>query len=345
VLGPGYGESVVVHLGSGDWLVVDSCIDTTDPAKPVAPLRYLRALGVNVDTAVRYIFVSHWDDDHIRGLSEVVEACPNSRFIASAVFPDDKFIQFVGAMSIGSAATDGAGVRNMKRILETLFARGQVMTRAAPNREIHSSPVVKCWSPSDYDSQEFLMYLAQMHPRAAQPLRKAIPASGNLTSVVVSINWEQTSALLGADMEYSSDVRQGWGAIVTEAQRTRWASCDLVKIPHHGSRTGHDDRMWASLVKELPISVIAPFGRGPIAARPPRSTDIRRISERSSAAYVTARHRQPSKTSKHAAVARSLREGNITMTSPNVGLGIVRHRYTIGGAWKSETFGSAYRVK
>lgn len=27
VFGPGVGESVVVHLGHGDWMVVDSCLN------------------------------------------------------------------------------------------------------------------------------------------------------------------------------------------------------------------------------------------------------------------------------------------------------------------------------
>lgn len=28
LIGPGYGESVVVHLGRGLWMIVDSCVDS-----------------------------------------------------------------------------------------------------------------------------------------------------------------------------------------------------------------------------------------------------------------------------------------------------------------------------
>lgn len=30
LLGPGYGETVLVHFGSNRWLIVDSCLDLQD---------------------------------------------------------------------------------------------------------------------------------------------------------------------------------------------------------------------------------------------------------------------------------------------------------------------------
>ena len=41
LLGPGYGESIVVHIGHGRWIVVDSCIN--DAGEPQA-LEYLQAI-------------------------------------------------------------------------------------------------------------------------------------------------------------------------------------------------------------------------------------------------------------------------------------------------------------
>jgi glyoxylase-like metal-dependent hydrolase (beta-lactamase superfamily II) len=65
VLGPGYGEAIVVHLGNGEWLTVDSCIDSR--TREVAPMAYLRGLGVNLATQVRLVVTSHWHDDHVAG--------------------------------------------------------------------------------------------------------------------------------------------------------------------------------------------------------------------------------------------------------------------------------------
>ena len=28
LFGPGYGESIVMHVGAGEWVIVDSCLDS-----------------------------------------------------------------------------------------------------------------------------------------------------------------------------------------------------------------------------------------------------------------------------------------------------------------------------
>jgi hypothetical protein len=344
-MGPGYGEAVVVHLGQGEWLIVDSCVDAADSHRPVAPLRYLRGLGVRVEQSVKFIVVSHWDDDHVKGIGEVVEACPNARFVCSHVFPTDKFAGFVEAVSIGSAATDGGSVRNIRKVLQILHARGKSICRAGSGRKLCSNPVIQSWSPSDLDETEFLHYVAQMHPKAGEPLRKAILGTSNLTSVVLSIDWAETSVLLGADMERNHDEGRGWGAVVSEAQRLEWKKGDLVKVPHHGSQTANDDRMWEILLHPQPISVVAPFGRGPSKSRPPKSTDVRRISDKSRAMFLTARRAEPQTRTMDLGVRRSLREGMITLTSQKSSIGMVRLRRQPGSQWKHELFGAAIRVK
>ena len=346
VLGPGYGESVVVHLGQGEWLIVDSCIDTVDPNRPIAPLHYLRKIGVSVDKAVKYIIVSHWDDDHVRGIDDIVEACPSARFVCSKAFPNDKFINFVEAISIGSAAAEGGNVRNIRRVLEILESRGQTIRVAGPARMLCTNPDIQSWSPSDLDEAEFLRYVAQMYPKAGKPLRKALPGTANLTSVVLTIDWPESSVLLGADMEFNSNNLRGWGAVASEVNHLkRQRKGDLVKIPHHGSHTGHDNRMWQCLLHPKPISVVTPFGKGPRQGRPPKPTDVNRIRDHSGTMFLTAKHAEQKVPKMDVAVTRSLREGMISMTSQKSPMGIVRHRRMQGDQWKHELFGAAVRVK
>lgn len=345
VLGPGYGESVVVHLGNGDWLIVDSCVDSSDPQKSVAPLRYLHQLGVQVEQAVKYIVVSHWDDDHVKGISEVVEACTNADFICSDVFPNEKFTSFVEAISVGESKTDGGNVKNIREVLHLLKARNKPIKRATPARLLCSNPAITCWSPSDMDAHEFLENIASMYPKAMEGLRKAIPGTSNLTSVVLTIEWHDVSVLLGADMETSPDNQRGWGAIVSEAIKIGVMPANLVKIPHHGSLTGHDDRMWKDLLSDEPVSVITPFGKGKHVSRPPTQGDVARIRGKSKHTYITARHIPPKLPKMEFAVQRSLREGSITLTTKKIPMGIVRHRRVPGAEWKCELFGAAFRVK
>lgn len=347
VMGPGYGESVVVHLGNGEWLIVDSCIDRLDSKKTAAPLLYLRHIGVNVEQSVRYIVVSHWDDDHVGGIGEVVEACPNADFISSIVFSRDKFTCFVEAISAGQDHTDGGNIQNIRSVLRLLRARGKPIKVSSPTRQLCSRPIVRCWSPSDLDANEFLMHVAQMHPKALEGFRKAILPTSNLTSVVLTIEWPDTAVLLGADMERSPDNRRGWGAVVSEIANIGGVALgDLVKIPHHGSGSGHDQRMWDDLLHKRPIAVMTPFGKGELKERPPKSTDVNRIGKLSGPLYMSARH-QISKRPETMdyGVIRSLREGLITITSQRTPMGIVRHRRIPDADWNYEVFGAAFRIK
>ena len=345
VFGPGFGESIVVHLGNGEWMIVDSCVDRTAPNKLIAPLYYLRQIGVAVEDAVKYIVASHWDDDHIQGMDDIVEACPNAKFICPASLPDEKFITFVEAISKGASATNGGNVKIIRRIVQILDSRKQAFCIATPGKKVNSSPDIFSWSPSDFNNSEFFQYLARQHPKAVEAYRSAIPEDSNHTSIVITVDWSDTAVLLGADLEVSANPDSGWCAVISEVQHLNCTrKADLVKVPHHGSSTAHAEEMWSQLVNENPISVIAPFGRGPITGRPPKSDDIRRISKLSGKVFLTARHLVTKTAQKNFSVIRSLREGNITFTSTKGPLGIVRHRRLPKGDWTDSLFGSALRV-
>ena len=71
LLGPGYGESVVMHVGAGVWVLVDSCGRADAPAA----LEYLAKVGVDPAEAVKLIVASHWHDDHMRGMAHLAHTC------------------------------------------------------------------------------------------------------------------------------------------------------------------------------------------------------------------------------------------------------------------------------
>lgn len=288
--------------------------------------------------------VSHWDDDHVQGIAEIVAACTSAKFCASTAITEREFDRFVESISIGATATIGGNVSNLRRVMELLRSRNQGVKVATPGRQLHSNPNIKSWSPSDHEAELFLQFVAQSMPKAGQALRKVIPGSPNLTSIVLSVDWKDESILLGGDMEFHPDQRRGWGAIVAEAANIGFVQGNLVKIPHHGSHTGHDDRMWSNLLRPAPISVIAPFGRGSIERRPPKSEDVRRINRLSSKTFITAPRAVDKVKKLDRAVSRSLREGNIRFNG-RIPLGIVQLRRLPGSAWQHTLFGSAIRAK
>lgn len=92
--GGGYGESIVVHLGNDNWIVVDSCVDPKSKAS--LPLEYLKSIGVNVAIDVKAIICTHWHDDHILGISELLSECKNSEFCMARATDKKKFLILVG---------------------------------------------------------------------------------------------------------------------------------------------------------------------------------------------------------------------------------------------------------
>jgi len=104
IFGPGYGECCLVHIGGGQWIVIDSCVD--ESGRPVA-LAYLERVGVDPAESVKLIIASHWHDDHIRGLSSVLRSCVAAKFCASSALSKKEFLAVLKAY--GQNRTFGLG--------------------------------------------------------------------------------------------------------------------------------------------------------------------------------------------------------------------------------------------
>lgn len=89
LFGPGVGESVVVHLGSNNWIIVDSCKTAHHQA---AALEYLDGLGVDLSNDVKAVVATHWHNDHVRGLDETFTRCSSAKFICSSALLTDEFL-------------------------------------------------------------------------------------------------------------------------------------------------------------------------------------------------------------------------------------------------------------
>lgn len=342
VMGPGHGESVLIHLGNGRWMIVDSCVDSEEANRTPAPMLYLRALGVDIDRAVDNIVVSHWDDDHTQGLGALVDACPQARFWCPLSLTKREFGRYVERLSSGAGSTHGANVSEFRAVLNLLEDRGQSMFYAVPGRSVLPAPLTRTWSPSDHEHTLFMNFVAQDAPKHAEGHRKAVPGSPNLTSIVITIEWPEACVLLGGDMEAHQDRRRGWIAVASEATRLGARKGELVKIPHHGSHTGHHASMWTDMLQNRPMAVIAPYGRGLIDKRPPKSSDVRRIRGLSSSVYQTARHTTSGK-KLSAAMRSALDTGLIRLSDNAVPMGLVRFRKAPAAAWRTEMFGAAFR--
>ena len=123
LFGPGFGECVVLHVGQGDWIIVDSCRDL-DSHAPVA-IAYLNQLGVNVDRSVRRVVATHWHDDHIDGIGQVFTEAGSAAFVCTGAFQHGDFKQLLQNYFGGAAATGGSGVNELHSVFAEVARRQQ----------------------------------------------------------------------------------------------------------------------------------------------------------------------------------------------------------------------------
>jgi glyoxylase-like metal-dependent hydrolase (beta-lactamase superfamily II) len=92
VFGPGVGECVLLHVGDGEWFVIDSCLERKT-RRPVA-LAHLDSLGVPAHR-IRGIVVTHWHDDHVRGVAKIAEEAVNARVFLSLALQRQEFLAII----------------------------------------------------------------------------------------------------------------------------------------------------------------------------------------------------------------------------------------------------------
>jgi len=325
LFGPGYGECAVVHLGANRWMVVDSCIDTTTN-KPAA-LEYFDAIGVTARDAVRLIVVSHWHDDHVRGLSEIISSCPHASVCFSSVLTQKEFLAHVLDYESIMTQIASSGVREISDSLRVISGRLPRPKYASPNRTVlslsadgNTDPcIVTTLSPADEEYERFLKQIAKMVPRARQTKLRAPLLTPNHAAVALWVEIGQTKLLLGSDLKERGPEANGWSAIIRSAERPQ-GRASVFKVPHHGSFNGHHAQVWSEMVTSDPIAVLSPFHRAGIAL--PTSWDVMRIVKLAPESYITTREPIPrSRKPRNSAVDKMIRDtvGKIRVTQPRMG--------------------------
>lgn len=266
VFGPGYGESLVLHLGDGRWMVVDSCLDPESGR--AATLDYLERIGVDPARDVAMVLATHWHDDHVRGLGEVAEVCRGARFLCSSALHSDEFLALTQSNVLGAERTT-SGVREFARILEVLKERkGAGHTNAGPAFVLENTIVdrsshceVTALSPSSAAIERAMSAIASMLPEQRRPHLRIGAPSKNEGSVALWVSGRAGRALLAADVEREAADDRGWGAVLALSPATS-GRAGILKVPHHGSESGHDQRIWDELLEADPQAFLTPWSRG-----------------------------------------------------------------------------------
>lgn len=340
LFGPGYGESIALHIGDGSWVLVDSCVN---PAGEPRALQYLNELGVDPARSVRLVVATHWHDDHIRGMARLVTACSNAVFCCASVLCQQEFLAVVGSFGPGRVPGASSGVRELYEVFIRLKATAAIPIFALANSRVFVQGACEIWalSPNSAEFLNFLQQVGRLLPEQGETRRRIPSLTPNRVSVVLWIKIGDIAVLLGSDME-----KPGWVDILhNPARPTRRASG--FKIPHHGSANAHEPGVWQDMLEPDPWAVLTPFRRG--RQNLPRRSDVQRILSSTSKAYSTTqggRLTGPPVPRDHM-VARTIRESGIKLRSVSMSSDAVRLRRPSGSQvpWRVELFGSACELQ
>jgi Metallo-beta-lactamase superfamily len=291
LFGPGFGECVVVHLGAGKWMIVDSC---NDPAagQPVA-LRYLRGLGVDIAKQVVLVVVTHWHDDHIRGGASTLREAASASFACSAALRNKEFLTLLQAATREIKLVDHtSGTSEFSAILDILRSARQ---REGPHFWADEGKLlyvdsglgveVHALSPSADTITGAATAIRNLLPKTRQPIRRIPESSPNNLSVVLLVKSNAASVLLGGDLEVGKSATRGWHAVVASTVRPDVKS-NGFKVSHHGSENGDLASIWTAMLHPSPFTLMTPYARG---KRPlPSDRDVARLLSQTPELYCTA---------------------------------------------------------
>jgi len=351
IFGPGVGECILMHLGHGDWFVIDSC--RYPGSEKSAAIAYLEKIGLEPSISIKRILATHWHDDHINGLADIVRRCPNATFAMSAALEQSQFFQLVFEVHESNK----------------LVAANSTASEFADILEYFSSLGKEIVSADVYVSDGTMLYLGgldeSVRVQALSPSAQTITScmtdvvaklttvggtrrfrhlAPNALSVAVQVSTPALDLLLKADLENANTDQFGWQAVLLSKLRTKRRS-QFVKVGHHGSFNAHNDDVWDSMIESKPLSIVTPYSR--LSEPLPKDSDVVRLMSRTDQLFATTwppSRKPPRRRGIDADVASATKSRHAVNREP----GFVRARFLLSDPSpipKIEIYGSAKRMQ
>lgn len=256
-------------------MVVDSFLD--DEARPVA-LAYLDKISVSPD-AIELVVASHFDDDHIGGLIDVIDAAsPDAQVWFSSCLRSADLLAWASVQhGLAPIGAFSSGTSTFIEAADSLPDETLNWAMKGHTLDSHGgSAVVRVIAPSH---TSFKDSLAEHGFKLTEyPARYRGPTP-NATSVVLYIKAGAHRVILGGDLP-SGRGNRGWQAII----KLGLEPAKVFKVPHHGAVNS-----WLQEVDDgLVLSdAVRGLTRYTASGHPlPRPGDVERLQSASGATYV-----------------------------------------------------------
>lgn len=348
--GGGYGESIVIKIAN-DWILIDSCVNPN--SKENLSANYLKRIGVDLATEVKLIICTHWHQDHIKGLSNLLGLCKSAKFVMPAVNDKKKFLRFITLDGIKSVKGGFSSTEEFAKCLQICIDRNMSPIRASSNKLLYRSVLghgvvdkesveICSLSPSESVISHFDKELGNLLSKKLSIV--SVPEKdANDKSVVILLNNNGFSALLGADLEVNKKEDEGWLDIINNSLMVR-NKVGLFKIPHHGSENGYDVRIFEKFISDNAILKLTPWNR---SVKLPDLSMMEVYRNHSDEVFITSPVSRiltkPKKRSKQ--IQKMAEEFSRSLSEMKFEMGIVRSRVDVLNPIPVvETFGNAIKI-
>ena len=350
LFGPGYGESVLLHIGNGQWIVVDSCIGPS--GGDAAALTYLERIGINAEQSVVLVVITHWHDDHVRGIRAIVKKCASAKVAISAAFQQDEFLNL--ASVLGRRPLPETGLDELIEVFRLLQERSDgalfehpvaaiqdrlLLTRRIVLNGDECQALVHSLSPTDPAVLRACGAFAALYPKEGDQPKRVVPPTRNDASVVLWVEVGDHKMLLGADLE--NDLTFGWSFLIDNSA-ARSGTAEVYKVSHHGAESGHDPRVWDQILSPNPMAVLSPWTLAGHSL--PTAADSERLNKLTTNAYITAPITRRRLRLREHKVQQMVESTTRIIEEVGLGWGHVRLRHLINDVndnWRVELFGDA----
>ncbi|MCB2190321.1 MAG: hypothetical protein KQI62_02075 [Deltaproteobacteria bacterium] len=273
IIGPGYGESIILNIPGVGVGIIDSCQSRINDTNYVLPLEYLKYLYPDLDK-ISFLLLTHPHKDHYLGLDSILQYYRGNvqrvcwyaghgtvelkKYLArERIAGYDKLEGFIPVLkAMEKAVAEGATGKKLTELTNVVMP-----TKVYTKNFGWVDTSILALSPS-FDSER--KYTEALFNSIAKTGEISVPirdSALNRISVVLLIHFGQIKIVLGGDLEVELDEKIGWKRIYT-CDEIPSINANIFKVSHHGSENGFYEPIWEELTKtHNTVGLIAPFDR------------------------------------------------------------------------------------